>query len=206
MESLLSDLWKRALGPWLDVFWASVTLWRALTLVLVTAFVIMCVWRRKLAEWLAPQKRLDHDGAIFRNSSKQMDEAHLRALIQDLRDGHAYTKREADAIKRFFHFFELTGNQFIDRPIKKACLTLTESLRRLMGFIAINFFVYPRSQTSNDFRYRMHPGLNSDLDGTGAADEMAKYAKYERELYALLDATSDSYARYRSLVKSRLKL
>ena len=151
---------------------------------------------------VGPSKRArTHDTELFKLADGQMSEAQLLNLIYDLDDDAFHEKRIAP-LDAWVAFFEHEGNQFINPSIRQRSCDVTVSVMTFLKFTGLKFFPYPRSSQS----YALHPALNADREGSGAADESRKYDALQKELQQLVDSMRSSYRLYRRTIKEQLAL
>jgi hypothetical protein len=150
-----------------------------------------------------------HDERLFREADALMSERHLRQFLGQLGDDHSYMLSGVYAIDGFRAFFVETGHQFINEKISRSLSNLLSQVDRLLGFLAIRFFVFPTGQRGQeDTRLCLQPNLNIDRSERGIPNQQqrAKYDALADDLMQRIRAVLSSYEDYRMNVKRLLLL
>lgn len=199
---LIINLWIKHLSPFISYLWDSIILWRTVSLILFSIFIIASINRKKIYTWLSKSKIVDHDKNIFTQSNKILSETQLNDILSLLTRDHSYTIKSTSSMENYYHFLNEQQNQYLVKKIMKASNILNSSLINLLKFLAYNFFFYPKNQNE---RQCLHPYWNIDREGDADTKEnRQKYEDQVKELYKHVDSVKKSYKSYRSEIKQNL--
>lgn len=149
-------------------------------------------------------RRDAHDVEIFRRADSILDEDKLDIGFSVLLSDHSYRDSFRDAITGFCDFLEKRGNQYLNANLMSPSLEVASSLRELVEFLVIHFFIYPETQDNENTRYCMYPDLNIDRAGKGHPVEMKTYDDYTGQLRNVVNGATAAYAAYRLAIKETL--
>lgn len=147
-----------------------------------------------------------HDTEIFRYADMLLNEEVLDSGFSLLLGDHSYYESFRNPIIAFCDFFNKAQNEYLNSNLSSLSEQLTSSLKELLKFIGIHFFIYPENQKLDNTRYCLYPLLNIDRMGSGDPEEMWKYDNYADQLQAVVSKASKSYVSYRRAIKETLFL
>jgi hypothetical protein len=183
------DLWERALRPWIDSLWDSLTVWRWWGLVAAALIAGLIQFRTPLARWVLGLSTRDHDVAIFKAADAIADERFLDGLLnRDVYQGRC----ELDDAMRLDHFTQhlaRTENQYRDRALRRATTKLLAALAPVQRGVRTHFFAIEKGDV-----LKFYPDH---------IDEQ-RYRRSAKEMNAALNMAWPAFQRYRRVVKTRL--
>ncbi len=148
------------------------------------------------------ERRREHDRAIFGKSQEVMSEGNLNALVDVLWNEDAYHQKQFHAAVGYVEFWGAANHELLSEGLQERCNAMRDSLATLLEFVAQNFFRADVEDESH--RFVMQPRLNVDREGSGKAEDMAKYEAYQEKLYALVESARTSWREFRRAVKQTL--
>jgi hypothetical protein len=200
IEGLL-ELWVRHLGPAADAAWRSLVFWRTIALVLATLVVLAFLFHKRLRDLFLAPKRTAHDTDIFKRAENLLDEATLEDCFYCLGD-YMYRAKHSAALSGYLSFMAKTGNQYLNRRIRKEAKGLHARLDALTDFFGAHFFVYPEKQESGPQRsYYLYPELRWRKRGEEGVDI---FEQRQRELDDLVDRAASAFRSFRETIKKVL--
>ncbi len=149
-------------------------------------------------------KNITHDVNIFQTSKDILSEIDLTNFFEQLLSDHSYYSNDDIKLNRYADYFSLPENSFIDKEIESASTKLANSIKNILAWMSLNFFVYPRNQTNENIRFCMHPHFNIDREGHGDPEDSTKYNQKTEELKTMSNDVKTYYENYRSLIKNKL--
>lgn len=165
--------------------------------------------RKYIKKWLLERDKIwrSHDQNIFLRSNKLLNERSLLDFLEILQNDHSYHTNNRINITRFCIFFEETGNQYLNKKLRNASVNLVVSLDTLTGFAALNFFVFPRKQQSQNLRLCMQPDCNIDRElMSGDKEAMVHYSELTKKLDDYIESTRCNLMKYRNTVRNILSV
>ncbi len=140
---------------------------------------------------------LEHDAAIISEQHNIMSDEEIREFLTDLDLGHNYYSSESARFGKLLNNLENDENKLLNQHVKEKMEEFLSKSRRLKGFLAASFWVYPDTgQDPNNFRLCMFPDKNCDRAGGGTNEEDIFYSKKSDKLNKLVDDVRDSLGEY----------
>ena len=202
----LIDLFLESIGPYVQLIWSSLPLWRSLALACLIFIATVVVRRDALARLLIRPQIKQHDREIFQRADAILSESDLRRFLDLLAGDHAYFARNRIQVTELAEFFDMAGNRYLSKELVKATSGLMGAIAQMQSFLAVHFFVHPMSQTGDNRRAVLEPALNVDREGRGAAGDMASYREHAATLRRNVDSVDASYRVYRLAAKKLLQV
>jgi len=149
----------------------------------------------------------EHDRELFLGLEACLPEVRIRSIADRLQTSDDYMSSDMKALNEFLDAAKLEANRFCDEVLNDQLSRFVASMQKLVAFMAVHFFIYPKDQIGvDDLQLAMHPDLNQDRSGHAGPKEIAAYDAFQRELDALVEALRSGYRAYRSAVRSALAL
>ncbi|MFC1919804.1 tyrosine-type recombinase/integrase, partial [Chloroflexota bacterium] len=100
-------------------------------------------------------KQLDRKSFII--SDRILNETRLRGFLADLRLNHNYRISEYAEMLRFYNYFSLEVNKYIDPSLRKSCDKMWKSLDALVWFLKLQFEQKAESKKEDDPTFILSP-------------------------------------------------
>jgi hypothetical protein len=143
---------------------------------------------------------LEHDRALFKKADAAVGERFVGDLLNSNLYNHWCRLKDAQRLGHFVDDFKEEQNQFLDRGVRKAIRDAIDKLDAVDDFVRHHFFA---SRTANRVDVlRLYPELRDS--GEPAKENL--YRQRSAELNVLLGNAWESYKKFRSTVKRRLKV
>lgn len=206
MIEMLREAWGKLLGPAAEALWTSLSFWRLLALVLVTAIAVLVAYRQRILDYfINRQERRTHDREVFQPLAALLSEERLRAEI-DIRFFNDRTSIGFQTdLEEFLEKSGLAGNRFLDRRCQRAMNELRSSIDKLLAFINREFDAVSPSAADGTI-IRLRPDLNLDFAREPSDEKSAEYFQKSRDLRALVARVDEAHQRYRQSIKQHLLL
>jgi len=136
---------------------------------------------------------VEHDKQIAAKFREIFPENQKQKLLSDLLNQHAYWDKQAGLLNDAGSFLAATETYFLNETLREKSALLVVATDKLLEFMGLKFFVYPRDQRTSPTMFAMQPNLNIDREGNGTPEQYEKYDKLTEELDSRANEVSDAY-------------
>lgn len=197
------DLLAKLFQPWLDSFWASLSVWRTLSLLLITVLVVSLLRKEHIRGFLLKKEYVEHDKIIFVAGNTIAGERLITNICERLDNGHEYMNEEVHQLQLLGDHLSQIDNRFQHLALRKHAKRLVEAIWNLNSYLGYHFWHYPNDQ---NVRQKLHPNWNIDYEPEATMENRTQYGIEAEKLAELVQKLRRAFRNYRECVKDKLNV
>jgi hypothetical protein len=134
-----------------------------------------------------------HDLNLANQFRKILSDDKKDSFIHRIEANHACMNTDVNQIEDSVQFLSKPETYFLDESLRKKSTEYVTATNKLLNFISLKFFVYPREAIGEKYQFAMQPSLNIDREGEGREGDFEKYDALTDDLYELTKKVSEKY-------------
>lgn len=178
--------WVQAANWFLSFVLYAIIAWAILFVFRLTFVAPFQLWKREHIENIKittdadagnqrRQQIIEHDKKTATQFRNIIPEPGKRRLTSALLNQHSYSNRESEMLANAVDFLDTVEAHFLDEKLQKCAKDLANSGAKLLEFMGLKFFIYPREQRERPFTFAMQPNWNLDREGSESEEQIRKY-------------------------------
>ncbi|MFH1460604.1 MAG: hypothetical protein ABIG64_09600 [Candidatus Omnitrophota bacterium] len=201
-----NQLFTEIINPFFLHVWGSLFFWRVFSFILFLVIVSGLLFKDNLLRRMMQTDRKKHDKEIFQLLDLIMPEVKLMEALNSLSKKYIYQKNSSEYIDKFTEAARKDSRQYLMPKLKKANLTLVQSLETLREFVNNNFIEFSQVDKETSLGPCLYP--NPDIDGGGSPGQRdeKKYNEFITALSKDINSAQKNYQKFRSLIKDNLHI
>ena len=146
----------------------------------------------------------DLDSKIFNASQDILTEKKINDFFKLLLSDHSFRTEDSSKLYKYAEYHLSHENSYREKELQLLAVKMASAVNILLRWMALNFYVFPEIQTSENTKLCMHPHLNINRTPNVSEEDKTKYMEFVNKLSKLSYNVISHYKGYQKLVKYKL--